>query len=69
MPPKFEHVDVSISGYLDGELDLETSRRVVEHCAECARCRRELAEMRKLVAILSVAFGPQPVALRDSGRD
>ena len=43
-----EHVGDLLSGYLDGELTQQQRQRVTVHCADCAQCRDDLAELRAL---------------------
>ncbi len=49
-----------MSDYLDGELGAPPQRRMEDHVAECAECRRTLAGLRAMLAALSAL--PQPAA-------
>jgi anti-sigma factor RsiW len=49
--------------YLDGELDAEAARSFEEHVKLCASCAATLAEQRRLLCLLDVAFDS-----RSSGR-
>lgn len=51
-----EEQQVLISGYLDGELDAEASRRMEALLAEDPAFRREFEEMKTLVVGTSAAF-------------
>jgi anti-sigma factor RsiW len=46
------HVTHWLSAYHDGELRGRRRRQVEEHLAECATCRAELKELRRLSALL-----------------
>jgi predicted anti-sigma-YlaC factor YlaD len=43
-----EHVGDLLSGFLDGELTQQQRQVVTLHCADCERCRDDLAELRAL---------------------
>jgi hypothetical protein len=43
-----DHVDVMLSGYIDGELTQQDRQRVEVHCAECPECAGTLAELKDL---------------------
>jgi hypothetical protein len=47
-----EHVTEWLNAYLDGELGGLRLRQVEGHLAECAACRHELDELRKLSSLL-----------------
>ena len=63
------HVAASqrLSAYLDGELTLPEHRAVDEHLRGCAICRRDLAELRRLKALLGALpeVDPPPGLLAD----
>lgn len=42
------HVDVMLSGYIDGELTQQDRQRVEVHCADCPECAGTLAELKDL---------------------
>ena len=43
-----DHVGDLLSGFLDGELTQQQRQHVTQHCADCERCRDDLAELRAL---------------------
>jgi anti-sigma factor RsiW len=54
-----------MSDYLDAELGSRRRRRMERHVAECGQCRRLLAGLRALLAVLHDARAPRGV---DAGR-
>jgi predicted anti-sigma-YlaC factor YlaD len=64
MPMKHPWSD-RLSEYLDGALSAQETRALEEHLSECATCRQELSELRRVVARLSNAVitqADQPTA-------
>lgn len=49
------------AAYLDGELDAASSASFEEHLKVCRECSATLAEQRRLLCLLDVAFGARPV--------
>ena len=52
------HVDEWLPAYHDGELHGARLKRVEDHLEDCAGCRRDLDQLRKLSALLQAAPGP-----------
>lgn len=42
-----------LMGYLDGELDKEQVRCLEQHLSQCADCKQELEDFRRLIAVTS----------------
>jgi len=52
------HIEVLISGYLDGELTQQESQKVAVHLAQCKVCQSSYQELKKL----QTAIGKTPYA-------
>ena len=47
------HVQKALSSFLDGELDCDTHRRVLEHMGQCVRCEKHLAHFQAVSSMLA----------------
>lgn len=57
-----DHIEVLISGLLDGELTQQQQQQVHVHLASCQACREQLADMQSL----SHAMRKQPLTTQDT---
>ena len=58
-------VQERLSAWLDGELALEERREMAAHLEVCADCRRELALLERLDAVLGSLEAPAPARLAE----
>ncbi len=55
-------VPAHMSDYLDGDLGARPRRRLEDHVAECAQCRRTLAALRAMLTALHALPPPRAEA-------
>jgi predicted anti-sigma-YlaC factor YlaD len=57
---KCDEIKPLLMGYLDGELDDATRKRVEEHIAQCAHCAHELEDFDKLQEVMRTMKFKEP---------
>jgi anti-sigma factor RsiW len=66
---KCRRILLSISGYLDGDLEASDCAAVERHCRACARCAAVVAGLRETVGLCRQAgSAPLPEAVRKRAR-
>lgn len=56
---KCSRIQINLSDYIRGVLSAEESRKIAEHLADCAECRRVLEEERLLADVFASAETPE----------
>ncbi|MGR6997989.1 anti-sigma factor family protein [Yinghuangia aomiensis] len=54
------HPEDKLAAYVDGELGHEAREKVLAHLAQCAECRAEAEEQRRVKALLATSARPEP---------
>src|SRR5262249_16006398 len=55
-----EHFNNLLSAYIDGELSKRQTRKVEAHLTQCGRCMEDVAELRRVRALLKSSYSGEP---------
>ena len=70
LPADCRRVLLSVSAYLDGDLDAASCEVIQSHCRQCPNCASEIAKLEETVGVCRQAGRlPVPDVIRERARD